>query len=123
MLFTTTTQYTLKILFYLQEHKDILVSAKTLAEALDIPYKYLTKILTNLTKRHFVESIQGRYGGYRIKEDAALRIEDIASLEKERLKECVLGHGLCKENQKCRLHDSWKKPKKAILESLLKEKI
>lgn len=123
MLFGMTTQYTLKILFYLQEHAESLVSSKILCEELNIPYKYLTKILTRLTKEGLIESVQGRYGGFQLVKAHHIRIEDIALVEKDELKECILGGGPCNERGKCRLHDSWREPKKAILEQLLRQEI
>ncbi|MBD3824046.1 MAG: Rrf2 family transcriptional regulator [Epsilonproteobacteria bacterium] len=123
MLLNATTQYSLKILFYLKEHSEALVSAKVLSERLDIPYKYLTKILTKLTKNEYIESIQGRYGGFRLLNGVHIKVEDIVLMEGDDFRQCIMGNGICKERGKCQLHDSWKEPKKAIIEQLLGHEI
>jgi len=120
MILTITSQYTLKILDYLYKESNQAINAKELSRNLDIPYKYLTKIMTKLTKEAIVESIQGRYGGFKIKEDSKFTIYDILKLNNEDIyQNCILGDKQCSENKKCKFHDSWKKTKDSLKKDFL----
>lgn len=118
MVLHNTTQYAIRILNYIANESDgKLVSAKTLSEKLNIPYKFLTKIMTNLVKEEFLESIRGREGGFKLTRPASeisiARILDVISGSLES-KSCILGIGTCGEKKKCALHDQWGEPKKMI---------
>ncbi|HIE16178.1 MAG TPA: transcriptional regulator, partial [Bacteroidales bacterium] len=63
---SNTSKYTIRILAYMVNHKDSpLISAKELSDKLEIPYKFLTKIMRELVSVGFIESIRGREGGYK----------------------------------------------------------
>lgn len=113
-----TSQYAIRILSYIANYKeDSLVRAKELSETLEIPYKFLTKIMTNLVKQEFILSIQGREGGYKLARPASdITILDVLDKFNESVgdKECLLGIGLCDGSNKCGLHDQWVEPKKLI---------
>jgi len=124
MKLSNTSKYTIRILLYMANHVDgSLVSAKELSEKLNIPYKFLTKIMTELVKVGFVESIRGREGGFKfLRKVSEITIGDILALYNDDLKdtECVLGIDSCNAKQKCALHDKWVKPK-AQLQKMFKE--
>lgn len=113
-----TSQYAIRILSYIARYgTNRLYSAKELSSELNIPYKFLTKIMTELVKSNFVESIKGREGGYKLSKPAKdISIYDILSSFKELKNDCmcVLGIGMCDVNNKCALHDQWVKPKELI---------
>lgn len=113
-----TTQYAIRILSYIAKNgNDRLYSAKELSETLNIPYKFLTKIMTELVKSNFVNSIKGREGGYDLsKPSAEISIKDILETFKELEDDtkCVLGIGECDGNNKCALHDQWVEPRNLI---------
>ena len=113
-----TTQYTIRILSYIAKHgTSRLYPAKELSEILAIPYKFLTKIMTELVKSGFVGSIKGREGGYKLSKPAKeISIYDIleAFNKLEDDKKCVLGIGECDGNNKCALHDQWVEPRDLI---------
>ncbi len=118
MVLHNTTQYAIRILNYMaNESTDRLVSAKTLSEKLDIPYKFLTKIMTNLVKEEFVVSIRGREGGFELARPAnEINIGQILDVISGSLENssCILGIDRCGEKKKCALHDQWLTPKKMI---------
>lgn len=118
MVLHNTTQYAIRILSYMaNESTDRLVSAKTLSEKLDIPYKFLTKIMTNLVKEEFVVSIRGREGGFELARPAnEINIGQILDVISGSLENssCILGIDRCGEKKKCALHDQWLTPKKMI---------
>jgi len=129
MQLSNTSQYAIRILAYITNKKDLqLISATDLAEALFIPYKFLTKIMTDLVKADLVESIRGREGGYRLKKCASeIMVNDILDFFNDSIKDeqCVLGIGFCNGMCKCALHDQWMEPKllmqKMFRESSLKD--
>ncbi|QOP41481.1 RrF2 family transcriptional regulator [Sulfurimonas marina] len=122
-----TTQYAIRILSYLTQQEgdsvNYLLSAKEIAERLEIPYKFLTKIMGELTKAGFVTSIRGREGGYELKKSASeIKISDILDVFNDPLHEeqCILGIGFCNKVNKCALHDQWMQPK-TLIEQMFKE--
>ena len=104
--------------FIVQNDTDKLFNAKIISEKLSIPYKYLTKIMSQLVDANIIKSIRGREGGYLMEKDPSqIKIVDILEAVKECLHgtDCLLGIGACNDNKKCALHDKWKEPKKSML--------
>ncbi len=121
MILSTTSQYAIKVLIYMAQDTSKLYSVKELSKILEIPYKYLSKIMTNLSKKELILAIQGRYGGFKIsKQKEDIKLKDILkALEDESFKECILGGKPCDGTNKCALHDSWIKSKQTIQKSFL----
>ncbi|MCK5293361.1 MAG: Rrf2 family transcriptional regulator [Arcobacteraceae bacterium] len=115
-----TSQYAIRIMtFIIQNKTDKLFNAKKISETLEIPYKYMTKIMTQLVGANIITSVRGRDGGYALtKEPSMIKIVDILEAVKEYLHEdiCVLGTGACDVNKKCALHDRWTVPKQSIID-------
>jgi Rrf2 family protein len=119
-----TSQYAIRILSYLANQKsDSLLSAKELAESLNIPYKFLTKIMGNMVKADLIKSIRGREGGYELNKSASdILISDILDLFNDSIhgEWCILGIGFCDSTNKCALHDQWVEPKN-LIQKMFKE--
>jgi len=120
MQLSNTAKYAIKILSYMakQEH-DYLSKSKELASTLDIPYKFLTKIMTALVKGDFIISVRGREGGFKLNAPAtSITILDILNYlgELADFHTCILGKGLCNPKEKCMLHDEWANPRRMIKE-------
>jgi Rrf2 family protein len=124
MQLSNTSKYTIRILAYMVNYKDApLISAKELSENLEIPYKFLTKIMTELVRVGFIDSIRGREGGFKfLKKASEITVDDVLSLFNDSIKdeECILGIGYCNTNCKCALHDKWVKSKMQ-LQKMFKE--
>lgn len=119
MKLNTTSQYAIRIMEFIAKDSETLYNAKTISEKLSIPYKYLTKIMTQLIEANFLKSIRGREGGYLLLEKPEnIKILDILESVKESIdqKNCLLGMGLCNATKKCSMHDMWEKPKKEIID-------
>ncbi len=112
---SNTSQYAIRILAYMADKQDsTLINATMLADALIIPYKFLTKIMTELVKANLVVSIRGRDGGYQLKKVASeIKVDDILYIFNDNIsdKQCLLGIGVCNKLCKCSMHDQWMKPK------------
>jgi len=123
MQLSNTSQYAIRILAYMADKKDSQLNATQLAEILYIPYKFLTKIMTDLVKVDLVESIRGREGGYKLKKESSdIMVSDILDLFNDSIKDeqCVLGIGFCNGMCKCALHDQWMEPK-LLLQKMFRE--
>jgi Rrf2 family protein len=129
MQLSKSSQYAIRILAYMTDHKDSkLLNATELSEILDIPYKFLTKIMTEVVKSGLVTSLRGRDGGYAFaKPPSEIMVSEILAIFHDSIKDeqCVLGIGFCNGMCKCALHDQWMEPKhlmqKMFQESSLKE--
>ena len=115
-----TSKYAIRILNYIANHNDgKLLSAKEISQTLDIPYKFLTKIMTDLVKEGFIISIRGREGGNKLSRDASeISVMDILNTFNEftNQTECLLGIGHCDATKQCALHKQWVQPKAMISE-------
>jgi len=124
MQLSNTSQYAIRMLAYMADHKDAsLINATELSEALQIPYKFLTKIMTELVKADFITSIRGREGGYTLNREASdIKVDDILKVFHDSIQDeqCVLGIGFCNGMCKCALHDQWMKPK-LLLQKMFRE--
>ena len=100
-----------------RQDSEYLYKSNELAKTLDISYKFLTKIMTELVKGKFVLSIRGREGGFKLNNPAAsITVLDILK-HFQALTDfhtCILGNGACDPNNKCILHDKWAAPRKDI---------
>ncbi|ADN08462.1 RrF2 family transcriptional regulator [Sulfurimonas autotrophica] len=129
MQLSKSAQYAIRILAYMADHKDSkLLNATELSETLLIPYKFLTKIMTEVVKSGLVVSIRGRDGGYSFaKPPSEIMVSEILDIFHDSIKDeqCVLGIGFCNGMCKCALHDQWMEPKhlmqKMFQESTLEE--
>ena len=116
----SSSKYAIRIMSFMANNNDIILfNAKDISEVLHIPYKFLTKIMSDLVKANLINSIRGRDGGYKVSRPA----EDIAIIEIINIydefkhkDECMLGIGKCDGQNICSLHDKWSKPKQLIEE-------
>ena len=105
-----TSKYAIRILSFMAVQESSLISAKFLIDSLNISDKYLRGLMTKLTKRGLIRSIQGRDGGYEINKplneiylsEIIEAVEDI-----EKYLGCVLGFPKCSDENPCALHTKW----------------
>lgn len=112
-----TAQYAIRILTYLHRHHESSHSVNVLHNELELPYKYLTKMVTDLVKKGLVKASRGRDGGVSLAKDAnAIYLGDILEAIGEPLEHdrCILGFDKCDATNPCALHDQWIKPKEMI---------
>lgn len=121
MYFSKTTEYAIRVLSYLDRYSEKLHSANVLHQKLNLPYKYLTKLMTQLVKKELVLASRGRDGGFSLAKDAnEIMLCDILEavgepIETER---CILGFEKCDSLNPCALHDKWSQPK-TMIENML----
>jgi len=124
MQLSKSSQYAIRILAYMADQKDSqILSATELSEKLEIPYKYLTKLMTDIVKAGLVISVRGRDGGYSFaKPPSEILIENILEIFHDSIQDqqCVLGIGFCNTKCKCALHDQWMEPK-LLMQKMFRE--
>lgn len=122
MHFSKTTEYAIRVLSYLHCFPQKTHSATFLHQELQLPYKYLTKLLTELEKKELVNASKGRNGGFTLAKNAKeIYLCDILEAIGESLdsQRCILGFEVCDALNPCALHAKWLGPKKSI-ENMLK---
>lgn len=110
MNFNKTTVYAFRILCFMAQEESKLYNADEIFKKIQIPYRYLRKLMTNLTKSDFIVSIQGKNGGYKISkntEDIKL-IDILNAVDPEYLSgKCFFGFDSCTLQTECIMHDQW----------------
>ncbi len=86
------------------------VSARRIAERMDIPVRFLGHVLTDLVRAGIVVGTTGRNGGYRLAAPAAtidlLQVVDAVE-ERGEVARCVLRGGPCRFDGTCAVHDAF----------------
>ncbi len=108
-MFTNSTKYAIRTVLYLAEHQkeDIKYRAIDIANDLDIPKQFLSKILQKLTKEALISSTKGRHGGFFLTpENMEHTLLDIiiCSEGKNIFDMCILGLDKCSNENPCQLH-------------------
>lgn len=119
MMISTRGRYALRVLTDLSEHMDgRFIPMKDVAERQEISLKYLERIIPVLTKHGYIEGIQGKGGGYRLKkapEDCV--VGDILRLTEGDLAPVAClerGAKPCKRMSECRTYPMWSEFYKVI---------
>ena len=123
MTFTRASQYAIRALTYLAAHHGPeLASLEKIAGDEKVPQPFLGKILQRLVQKRILRSSKGLNGGFGLARSPQRitiysivdAIDDLASKEQD----CVLGLGICSEQNPCALHHYWKKHRANELEFL-----
>lgn len=110
MNFSKTTEYALRILSLMAKDESKLYRANDIYENLQIPFRYLRKLLTTLSNNGFLSSIQGKNGGYKISKNLnEISLLDVLNTlgENPIRNECFFGFQNCALDEKCAMHDKW----------------
>lgn len=109
MILSKSCVYAIRAALYVTANgKGSYVSIREIAEKLDIPFHFLTKILQTLTENNLMTSFRGAKGGVALAraEDTISLIEIVKAVDgMDIFKECVLGLPNCGFDRPCPLHD------------------
>ncbi len=122
MRFYKTSEYAIRVLVFLANNDQRLYSVRELHSTLNIPYKYLSRLMHDLNTAGLVIVEQGKYGGYRLgKEKDQIRLSDIIDVVEglDNYNRCILGFAECSDENPCSLHSFWVKHREGIKNSLL----
>ena len=118
-----STDYALRILQYLDQHKNELPTAMTISKAVGITYPFFIKIATQLKQSGLLYAVQGRNGGYSLNKPATeINIYDVflaieGPLEINR---CLKEDGVCPRNEDgdCKFHIFFGDVQASIIETM-----
>lgn len=125
-MFSKSCEYGLRAILHvsLNSSEQKKIGIKEIAEELDLPSAYLSKILQNLVKHNILQSTKGPKGGFYINEKSS-KIPIIKVVEiidgLDHFKKCGLGLKQCSETKPCPIHHQFK-PYRNKLRQLLEEK-
>lgn len=114
-----TTKYAIRSLIRLAEENDAVVSVSRLHTELDIPYKYLARVMKNLADENLAIALQGKQGGYKLARPAEeISLYDIITcIEGEGAYQgCLIGTGECHPGSSCCVHGTWAPIRRQILD-------
>lgn len=106
-----SSEYALRAVIHLAKHEsDWPMSGQRIADEMDIPRKYLSKILSDLTRAGVLVSTRGKKGGFRLaKPSTKISLVDVLSpFEPIKQKRCPFGNQECSDENPCLAHDRWK---------------
>ena len=118
---TRRTDYGIRALIYLASHQNERSKASEIAEAMDIPTKFLHQVLQELQRGQLVTSRPSRSGGYSLARDPAnISVLDIVEALEGPIKaaECALRGGPCHWEDVCALHWVWSSAQQALADQL-----
>jgi len=102
MKFSAKLEYALLALLYLKcEPGGMPISGRELSQKLNIPYRFLERILSDLKKAGLVRSTRGYQGGYQIsKVPEEISIYDIYKVTEGKLEpwDCAVSHDRCNKD-------------------------
>lgn len=110
MNFNKTTEYALRIFGFIAVNEDKLYRAEDIYKNLNIPLRYLRKLLTSLSKSGLMISVQGKSGGYRLaRKTSDISLLDIVQAMEDQQPDgvCFFGFNDCAFERKCAIHDKW----------------
>ena len=95
---------------------DRLLSAAFIHEKIDIPYKYLTMLMTKLAKADLLEVTRGRNGGFALSRDVneIFLVDVLNAIGENNCTNCAFSESECDMLNPCSLHDVYKIPKQAL---------
>jgi Rrf2 family transcriptional regulator, iron-sulfur cluster assembly transcription factor len=97
------------------------VSARRIADAMDIPVRFLPQVLGDLSRAGLVDASPGRAGGYRLTRppEAVSLLDVIEAIEGDsRRRTCVLRGGPCGVDGHCDVHAVFFAGQEAMLAEL-----
>jgi Rrf2 family iron-sulfur cluster assembly transcriptional regulator len=122
MRLTRAAEYGIRALLYLaQQQPDKICFISEISLGMDVPEKFLAKILQTLTKGGLVRSHRGVKGGFSLARPAGdVTLKDVVEcLEGPvRLNKCLIGPDKCDRSSFCPVHPIWAEAQDKLLEVL-----
>lgn len=113
VIFSKKCEYGLQAVLYLAAKVDNeVVRVDTIADELNIPKEFVSKILQSLRESGIIESKKGKAGGFTLaKHPAEIKLIDIVEAIDGLgiFNSCVLGFPNCSPDHPCPVHDKWGK--------------
>ena len=126
MTLSKTTEYALRILTLMAKEEREIFSSDYLHQQLQIPKKYLQRLLTDLAKNGLIKSTQGKFGGFTFNKsiDKIYLSEIIDAVEGfNTTPTCFFGFGKCAADDLCAMHEVWAKSQTDLIQILSTTKL
>jgi len=111
-MFSQTAEYALRAVVHLAEEAgERPVRVGEIAQALDIPQNYLSKILYKLARSGVLTSARGKTGGFQLAvPPERLRLHSVIAPFDDigERRQCLLGRQQCSDRRACSAHARWK---------------
>ena len=104
------SDYAIRCLLYLVEHRGRLATKSEIAKAVDAPDLFVAKILQRLVKANVLVSVRGIHGGFSLaREPAAISLLDVLGASQASLafRPCVLNPKACPLQDTCPSRPVW----------------
>lgn len=105
------SEYATRALTYLAQRRgEGYHLARTIAEDIQLPAPFLSKILVTLVGRGILKSQRGRGGGFcLVREPAEITLYAIIDSQEDlsRPRACMLGQDECSDERACPMHEFW----------------
>jgi Rrf2 family protein len=98
------SDYAIRCLLFLVEHRGHLTTKTEIATAVDAPDLFVAKILQRLVKANVLVSVRGIHGGFSLaREPSAISLLDVLSASQDSLasRPCVLNPKACPKQATC----------------------
>ena len=118
MILSQTALYALRATLCLATHEpSVPVRVEDIAEQLDVPRNYLSKILHVLARAGVLASSRGPGGGFQLAQPAAdLTLAEVVE-HFDQISDgpsCLLGRPECSDQNPCAAHDRWRSVSSAV---------
>jgi Rrf2 family protein len=117
MRFSKTSEYAIRVLVTMVQEGPGPYSTYRLHKSLNIPYKYLGRLMKRLADAGFLDSVRGKAGGYHLRGDTTqiYLYQVVAAVEGlDDFDRCILGLPNCSDENPCSLHHQWGPHRDAI---------
>ncbi len=111
VIFSKKCEYGLQAVLYMAaKEPGCVCPSDEIADKLQIPKEFISKILQSLTESGIVDSKKGKSGGFLLaKNPSKIRLIDIVTAIDglDLFNRCVLGFPNCSPDKPCPVHDKW----------------
>ncbi|AZT84982.1 Rrf2 family transcriptional regulator [Marinobacter sp. NP-4(2019)] len=118
---TRYTDYSMRVLIYLAVQGDRLATIQEIADSYDISKNHLMKVVHQLNKKGYIETIRGKKGGIRLHmapEDINIGVLVRETEQDMSIVECFSSNNACRITPVCGLKSMFAEALKAFLETL-----
>ncbi|RBW48671.1 RrF2 family transcriptional regulator [Marinobacter sp. F3R11] len=118
---TRYTDYSLRVLIYLSAQRDGLATIQEIADSYDISRNHLMKVVHQLNKKGYIETVRGKKGGMRLQmapEDINVGVLVRETEQDLSIVECHSANNTCKITSVCGLRPVFGEALQAFLSVL-----
>ncbi|MEQ9546803.1 MAG: Rrf2 family transcriptional regulator [Marinobacter sp.] len=118
---TRYTDYSMRVLIYLAVQSDRLATIQEIADSYDISKNHLMKVVHQLNKKGYIETIRGKKGGIRLHlapEEINVGVLVRETEQDMNIVECFSSGNACRITPVCGLKSMFAEALKAFLETL-----